>query len=76
MPVYALICTRCERKLREVTATMADRADMRCPTKDCGGELTNDYARHTSSHFQLTGNDWPGKEHKLAGKIMRERHLD
>ncbi len=76
MPIYALTCTRCGRKLRELTATMAEREEMRCPKMDCSGELENDYARHDTSSFQLKGADWPGQENRLAGKIMRERNID
>ncbi len=76
MPNYALICSRCGNKLPEEVMTIAERERMFCNKMDCGGELTNDYARHQSSNFQLKGGDWPGKMNALETKILKERNID
>jgi predicted nucleic acid-binding Zn ribbon protein len=71
MPSYCLICNDCEATMPEFVATIAEREKMTCP--DCGGSLSNDYARHETSNFSLKGGNWPGKSIKLGNRIMRER---
>jgi len=73
MPTYVLFCTECNLPLKgEVTCSMQDRDELHCTNCGCFGSLINDYDRMDSTSFQLNGKGWPGKDGRLASKIMKE----
>ena len=76
MPLYACVCTKCDRPLEEFVATVSQRERMRCPDPKCQGKLTNDYSRIKTSNFSLKGSNWPGKQIALEGQIMKNRNAD
>ena len=51
---------------------MQDRDELHCTNCGCFGSLINDYDRMDSTSFQLNGTGWPGKDGRLASKIMKE----
>jgi predicted nucleic acid-binding Zn ribbon protein len=71
MPLYALVCRSCGRKLAEVAMSISERGEARCPGRKCGGELENDYTRHSTATFTLKGNGWPSKAMRIEKAMLK-----